>query len=210
MHRNLIGAELHLHDRIETGPRRRGEYFRPAPQATKFSLKVSCTGTWYINVLAVRLQFRSQGLGTKLLALADETAHRARKVRYQCHRLRCQLGRVSALQAAGLQRASAEADGQRQLAERRTELGPADEKPVSRKRGNKSKGGYPMRTQTSFIAVVAATLAVFWVAGASLAETGDTKQAKITRAMQAAPASISKNATIVDDDGTVPSQAWHR
>jgi ribosomal protein S18 acetylase RimI-like enzyme len=26
-------------------------------------------GTWYINVLAVRPQFRSQGLGTKLLAL---------------------------------------------------------------------------------------------------------------------------------------------
>src|SRR5512144_388963 len=31
-------------------------------------------GTWYINVLAVRPQFRSQGLGTKLLALAEETA----------------------------------------------------------------------------------------------------------------------------------------
>jgi uncharacterized BrkB/YihY/UPF0761 family membrane protein len=51
-----------------------------------------------------------------------------------------------------------------------------------------------MRNQTSFIAVVAATLVVFSVAGASLAETGDTKQAKITRAMQAAPESISKNA----------------
>src|SRR5262245_39338295 len=69
-----------------------------------------------------------------------------------------------------------------------------------------------MRNPTSFIAVVAATLAVFWVAGASLAETGDTKQAKITRAMQAAPESISKNATIVDDDGTVlqsGSNGWH-
>lgn len=31
-------------------------------------------GTWYINVLAVRPQFRKQGLGTKLLALAEETA----------------------------------------------------------------------------------------------------------------------------------------
>ena len=30
--------------------------------------------TWYINVLAVRPQFRNQGLGTKLLALAEETA----------------------------------------------------------------------------------------------------------------------------------------
>jgi hypothetical protein len=46
-----------------------------------------------------------------------------------------------------------------------------------------------MRNQTSFIAVVAATLGVFSVAGA--------KQAKITRAMQAAPESISKNTTIV-------------
>jgi ribosomal protein S18 acetylase RimI-like enzyme len=31
-------------------------------------------GTWYINVLAVRPQFRSQGLGTRLLALAEEMA----------------------------------------------------------------------------------------------------------------------------------------
>jgi ribosomal protein S18 acetylase RimI-like enzyme len=31
-------------------------------------------GTWYINVLAVRPQFRNQGLGTKLLALAQEKA----------------------------------------------------------------------------------------------------------------------------------------
>lgn len=30
-------------------------------------------GTWYVNVLAVRPQFRGLGLGTKLLALADET-----------------------------------------------------------------------------------------------------------------------------------------
>ena len=31
-------------------------------------------GAWYINVLAVRPQFRMQGLGTSLLGLADETA----------------------------------------------------------------------------------------------------------------------------------------
>jgi len=31
-------------------------------------------GTWYINVLAVRPQFRNQGLGTKLMALAEEKA----------------------------------------------------------------------------------------------------------------------------------------
>lgn len=30
-------------------------------------------GTWYVNVLAVRPQFRASGLGTKLLAFADET-----------------------------------------------------------------------------------------------------------------------------------------
>jgi ribosomal protein S18 acetylase RimI-like enzyme len=31
-------------------------------------------GTWYVNVLAVRPQFRRLGLGTRLLRLADETA----------------------------------------------------------------------------------------------------------------------------------------
>jgi ribosomal protein S18 acetylase RimI-like enzyme len=31
-------------------------------------------GTWYINVLAVQPQFRNQGLGTKLMALAEEKA----------------------------------------------------------------------------------------------------------------------------------------
>lgn len=31
-------------------------------------------GAWYVNVLAVCRQFRGQGLGTKLLGLADETA----------------------------------------------------------------------------------------------------------------------------------------
>jgi len=37
------------------------------------------SGTWYINVLAVRPQFRGQGLGTKLLRLAEETAQRLGK-----------------------------------------------------------------------------------------------------------------------------------
>jgi ribosomal protein S18 acetylase RimI-like enzyme len=36
-------------------------------------------GTWYINVLAVRPQFRNQGLGTKLMALAEEKAQRLGK-----------------------------------------------------------------------------------------------------------------------------------
>jgi hypothetical protein len=69
-----------------------------------------------------------------------------------------------------------------------------------------------MRNYTGFMALVATTLAVFSVAGASLAETGDATQAKIDRAMSAAPASISKNAEIIDTDGTVlrsGSNGWH-
>jgi len=31
-------------------------------------------GTWYVNVLAVAPRFRGHGLGTRLLALADDTA----------------------------------------------------------------------------------------------------------------------------------------
>jgi ribosomal protein S18 acetylase RimI-like enzyme len=37
-------------------------------------LENHASGTWYINELAVRRQFRRQRLGTKLLALANETA----------------------------------------------------------------------------------------------------------------------------------------
>src|SRR6478609_6304589 len=36
-------------------------------------------GTWYINVLAVQPQFRRQGLGARLLALAEERAEVSRK-----------------------------------------------------------------------------------------------------------------------------------
>jgi ribosomal protein S18 acetylase RimI-like enzyme len=46
----------------------------PALFAPLQELENLAHGTWYINVLAVRPQFRSQGLGTKLLALAEETA----------------------------------------------------------------------------------------------------------------------------------------
>jgi len=35
-------------------------------------------GTWYVNVLAVRPQFRGRGLGTQLLDLADKTARSLR------------------------------------------------------------------------------------------------------------------------------------
>jgi ribosomal protein S18 acetylase RimI-like enzyme len=36
-------------------------------------------GTWYVNVLAVRPAFRSKGLGTALLGVADETSRRLGK-----------------------------------------------------------------------------------------------------------------------------------
>jgi ribosomal protein S18 acetylase RimI-like enzyme len=36
-------------------------------------------GTWYVNVLAVRPQFRGLGLGTKLLTFADETGRALQK-----------------------------------------------------------------------------------------------------------------------------------
>jgi hypothetical protein len=48
--------------------------------------------------------------------------------------------------------------------------------------------------------------------GVSRAAEGQSKQAKIARAMQAAPESISKSATIVEADGTVlrsGSNGWH-
>ena len=37
-------------------------------------LENTAPATWYVNVLAVRPQFRGQGLGTTLLGLADDTA----------------------------------------------------------------------------------------------------------------------------------------
>jgi ribosomal protein S18 acetylase RimI-like enzyme len=46
----------------------------PAMFAPLQELENLAPGSWYINVLAVRPQFRRQGLGTKLLALAKETA----------------------------------------------------------------------------------------------------------------------------------------
>jgi hypothetical protein len=58
-----------------------------------------------------------------------------------------------------------------------------------------------MRNNTSLITVAAATLAIFAATNTSVAETGDAKQAEITRAMQAAPDSITKNATFVDAEG---------
>ena len=59
-----------------------------------------------------------------------------------------------------------------------------------------------MGKQTGFVASTLTILAVFVIAAVSRAEPGD-QQAKIARAMQAAPEWISKNATIADADGTV-------
>jgi hypothetical protein len=57
--------------------------------------------------------------------------------------------------------------------------------------------------QTRFILVVSTTVAVFATAVVAVATAGESKAAKIARALRAAPASISKNATIVDVDWTV-------
>src|SRR4029453_5645311 len=48
----------------------------PSQQAWKLRDRgLAPNAHWYINVLAVRPQFRRQGLGTRLLALAEEIAH---------------------------------------------------------------------------------------------------------------------------------------
>jgi ribosomal protein S18 acetylase RimI-like enzyme len=46
----------------------------PAMFVSLQELENLAPGTWYVNVLAVRPEFRSLGLGTKLLRLADERA----------------------------------------------------------------------------------------------------------------------------------------
>jgi ribosomal protein S18 acetylase RimI-like enzyme len=44
-------------------------------------------GTWYVNVLAVRPQFRDLGLGSRLLGFADDTGARSRQARHERHRV---------------------------------------------------------------------------------------------------------------------------
>lgn len=66
--------------------------------------------------------------------------------------------------------------------------------------------------QKGLSVVVSTTFAVLAMTPVVLAGTERSKQAKIARAIQAAPDSISKNATIVDDDGTIlrsGSNGWH-
>jgi ribosomal protein S18 acetylase RimI-like enzyme len=68
----LIGYEIP--DKPEPIPDDMPAMFVPLQE-----LENLASGTWYINVLAVRPQFRGQGLGTKLLGLAEETAQRLGK-----------------------------------------------------------------------------------------------------------------------------------
>ena len=63
----LIGYEIP--DNAEPIPDDMPAIFLPLQE-----LENLAPGAWYINVLAVRPQFRSQGLGAELLALAEETA----------------------------------------------------------------------------------------------------------------------------------------
>jgi ribosomal protein S18 acetylase RimI-like enzyme len=63
----LIGYEIP--DNAEPIPDDMPAIFLPLQELENLAL-----GTWYINVLAVRPQFRNQGLGTKLMALAEEKA----------------------------------------------------------------------------------------------------------------------------------------
>src|SRR5262245_8212447 len=89
-------------------------------------LENQAPGTWYINVLAVRPQFPVRGSGRSYL-LWRKKGHTGSESEVSASSSPTPTWARIGLQAAGLQRASAEADGQRQLAERRMELGPADE-----------------------------------------------------------------------------------
>ena len=62
----LIGYAIDK--KIEPIPDDIPKMFRPLQE-----LENLAPGTWYVNVLAVRPQFRSEGYGTRLLKLADET-----------------------------------------------------------------------------------------------------------------------------------------
>jgi hypothetical protein len=66
--------------------------------------------------------------------------------------------------------------------------------------------------QIRFILILSMTTAMFVTTAMSVATADESKAAKIARAMRAAPTAISKNATIVDVDGTVlrsGSNGWH-
>ncbi|MDD2320915.1 MAG: hypothetical protein PHO83_12800 [Geobacteraceae bacterium] len=63
-----------------------------------------------------------------------------------------------------------------------------------------------MRTQRRSVLVLMMSLAFFALPFVSFAAESCAKEAKIARAMEAAPDSVTKNATIIDADGTVLRQ----
>jgi len=69
-----------------------------------------------------------------------------------------------------------------------------------------------MRTQRKFLLVLAMSLTLFALPAFSFAAENVSREAKIARAMEAAPDFITQNATIIDADGTVLRQGtngWH-
>jgi len=80
---------------------------------------------------AVQPQFRRQGLGTRLLALADETAEVSGKRGTSVIVSDGNTGARRLLRALRLQEECHEVNGQRELEERGAALGSADEGPLS-------------------------------------------------------------------------------
>lgn len=63
-----------------------------------------------------------------------------------------------------------------------------------------------MKIQIKFLMVLAMSLTLFALPSFSFAAEDGSREAKIARAMEAAPGFITKNATIIDVDGTVLRQ----
>jgi hypothetical protein len=68
------------------------------------------------------------------------------------------------------------------------------------------EGDMQMRTQRKSVLILIMSLAFFALPIFCFAAENGSKEAKISRAMEAAPDSITKNATIIDVDGTVLRQ----
>jgi len=69
-----------------------------------------------------------------------------------------------------------------------------------------------MKIKSQYVLALTMVLAIFVLPSVSLATENGSKEAKITRAMEAAPSSIARNATIIDTDGTVlrkGTNGWH-
>lgn len=92
-------------------------------------------GTWYVNVLAVLLRFRRQGLGTKTPGPGGRDRAVAGEAGDERHRFGCEYRRAATLRALQLPRGGHAGHGQGGVAERRTGLGSADEETLSEKMG---------------------------------------------------------------------------